>query len=197
MILEIQKNLSDSVRAAAKAAFDDPLGSVTFQYPPRAEHGDLAVTAPFDLAKTLRRKPREVADRLSADLGGASGVRKAEVAGGGYVNVFLERGPVLRGLHDRLASPRASEAPGPRVIVEHTSINPNKAAHIGHLRNAVLGDTFVRVLKDRGREVGVQNYIDDTGVQVADVVVGFKHLEGKTLDEVRALAAAPRFDYYC
>src|SRR5688500_6036542 len=195
MILEIQKNLSDSVRAAAKAAFDDPLGSVTFQYPPRAEHGDLAVTAPFDLAKTLRRKPREVADRLSADLGGASGVRKAEVAGGGYVNVFLERGPVLRGLHDRLASPRASEAPGPRVIVEHTSINPNKAAHIGHLRNAVLGDTFVRVLRDRGHEVGVQNYIDDTGVQVADVVVGFQHLEGKRLPDVEKITG--RFDYYC
>ena len=197
MILDIQKNLSDSVRAAVRAAFDVPLGAITFQYPPRAEHGDLAVTAPFDLAKTLRRKPREVADRLSAELGGASGVRKAEVAGGGYVNVFLERGPVLRGLHDRLVSPRASQTPGMRVIVEHTSINPNKAAHIGHLRNAVLGDTFVRVLKDRGREVGVQNYIDDTGVQVADVVAGFVHLEGKSLADVRALAALPRFDYYC
>src|SRR5688572_27291021 len=135
MILDIQKNLSESVRAAVRAAFDVPLGSITFQYPPRAEHGDLAVTAPFDLAKTLRRKPREVADRLSADLGTADGVRKAEVAGGGYVNVFLQRGPVLRGLHDRLVTPRPTP-PGTRVIVEHTSINPNKAAHIGHLRNA-------------------------------------------------------------
>ena len=197
MILDIQKSLSDSVRAAALAAFDVPLGAITFQYPPRAEHGDLAVTAPFDLARTLRRKPREVADRLSGDLAGADGVRKAEVAGGGYVNVFLKRGPVLRGLHERLTAPVRSGVPGARVIVEHTSINPNKAAHIGHMRNAVLGDTFVRVLKDRGREVGVQNYIDDTGVQVADVVVGFSHLEGKTLADVRALAALPRFDYYC
>jgi arginyl-tRNA synthetase len=197
MILEIQKNLSESVRAAVRAAFDVPLDSVGFQYPPRPELGDLAITAPFDLAKSLRRKPREVAERLSTDLGGADGVRKAEVAGGGYVNVFLERGAVLRGVHDRLTSPPAPQAAGPRTIVEHTSINPNKAAHIGHLRNAVLGDTFVRVLKDRGREVGVQNYIDDTGVQVADVVVGFKHLEGKSLADVRALAAAPRFDYYC
>jgi arginyl-tRNA synthetase len=197
MILEIQKNLSDSVRAAVKAAYDVPLDSVTFQYPPRLELGDLAITAPFDLARTLRRKPREVAERLSADLQRADGVRKAEVAGGGYVNVFLERGAVLRGAHERATGPRGPQAPGPRVIVEHTSINPNKAAHIGHLRNAVLGDTFVRVLKERGREVGVQNYIDDTGVQVADVVVGFKHLEGKSLADVRALAAAPRFDYYC
>jgi arginyl-tRNA synthetase len=197
MILDIQKNLSESVRAAVRAAFDVPLDSVTFQYPPRAELGDLAITAPFDLAKTLRRKPREVAERLSADLATADGVRKAEVAGGGYVNVFLKRGAVLRGLYDRLNGPAPSPAAGGRVIVEHTSINPNKAAHIGHLRNAVLGDTFVRVLKERGHEVGVQNYIDDTGVQVADVVVGFKHLEGKTLADVRALAAAPRFDYYC
>ena len=169
----------------------------TFQYPPRLELGDLAITAPFDLAKTLRRKPREVAERLSGDIGVTDGVRKAEVAGGGYVNVFLERGPVLRGVHERLTEPRRSPASGPRTIVEHTSINPNKAAHIGHLRNAVLGDTFVRVLEERGREVGVQNYIDDTGVQVADVVVGFKHLEGKSMADVRALAAAPRFDYYC
>jgi arginyl-tRNA synthetase len=197
MILEIQKSLSASVRAAVKAAFDVPLESVTFQYPPRPELGDLAITAPFDLAKTLRRKPREVAERLSVDLGGTDGVRKAEVAGGGYVNVFLKRGAVLRGVHERLTEPRRSPAPGIRVIVEHTSINPNKAAHIGHLRNAVLGDTFVRVLTERGREVGVQNYIDDTGVQVADVVVGFKHLEGKSLAEVRTLAAAPRFDHYC
>ena len=197
MILDIQKNLSESVRAAVKAAFDVPVDSVTFQYPPRPELGDLAITAPFDLARTLRRKPREIAERLSAGLAGTGGVRKAEIAGGGYVNVFLERGPVLRAVHDRLTAPPAARAPGPRVIVEHTSINPNKAAHIGHLRNAVLGDTFVRVLKERGREVGVQNYIDDTGVQVADVVVGFTHLEGKSMAEVRALAAAPRFDYYC
>jgi len=83
------------------------------------------------------------------------------------------------------------------VIVEHTSINPNKAAHIGHLRNAILGDTFVNVLRHRGRDVGVQNYIDDTGVQVADVVVGFRHVDGKTYDEVAALARGTRFDYYC
>ena len=197
MILEIQNKLSASVRAAVDAAFGVPLPSVTFQYPPRPELGDLAVTAPFDLAKTLRRKPREVAERLAGDLAGADGIRKAEVAGGGYVNVFLRRGAVLRELHDRLRAAPSTRGAGERVIVEHTSINPNKAAHIGHLRNAVLGDTFVRVLRDRGREVGVQNYIDDTGVQVADVVVGFKHLEGKSIGDVRALVEKPRFDYYC
>src|SRR6185436_1423635 len=172
----------------------DP-GSISFQYPPRVELGDLALTAPFDLAKTLRRKPREIAEALAGELRANGDVVRAEVAGGGYVNLFLERGKLAAHLHQTLVEPRpAPRRPG-HVIVEHTSINPNKAAHIGHLRNACLGDTFVRLLRHRGFDVGVQNYIDDTGVQVADVVVGFQHLEGKTLAEVEALTG--RFDYYC
>ncbi|HEU0104615.1 MAG TPA: arginine--tRNA ligase, partial [Vicinamibacteria bacterium] len=148
-------------------------------------------------AKALRRKPREIAERLAAELARAPGVRKAEVAGGGYVNVFLDRAPFARDVYDWVADPApAARVPG-HVIVEHTSINPNKAAHIGHLRNAILGDTFVGILRHRGRDVGVQNYIDDTGVQVADVVVGFRHVDGKTYDQVAELAAGARFDYYC
>jgi arginyl-tRNA synthetase len=195
MILEWQSRLSESVQRSVKAAFDRPLDVVAFQYPPRVEMGDLALTAPFDLAKTLRRKPREIAERLAEELRGAPAVRKAEVAGGGYVNLFLDRGSFARELFRSLAEPRpAPRLPG-HVIVEHTSINPNKAAHIGHLRNATLGDTFVRILRHRGHDVGIQNYIDDTGVQVADVVVGFRHLERKTLAEVEAISG--KFDYYC
>ncbi len=195
MILEWQSRLTESVRSSVKAAFDLPLDTVAFQYPPRVEMGDLALTAPFDLAKSLRRKPREIAERLAAELQGAPAVRKTEVAGGGYVNLFLDRAAfareLFRSLRDHQPAPRV---PG-HVIVEHTSINPNKAAHIGHLRNSTLGDTFVRILKDRGRDVGVQNYIDDTGVQVADVVVGFLHLEKKAPAEVMAISG--KFDYYC
>ena len=195
MILELQARLAEAVRLATRTAFGTDLGSVVFQYPPRIELGDLAVTTPFDLAKTLRRKPRDIAERLAAELASTPGVRRAEVAGAGFVNLFLERGPFALELHEALLARRpAPPVPG-RVIVEHTSINPNKAAHIGHLRNACLGDTFVRLLRHRGREVGVQNYIDDTGVQVADVVVGFLHIENKTLAEVEALVG--RFDYYC
>jgi arginyl-tRNA synthetase len=197
MMLSFQSRLAESVRAAARAAFDADPGPVAFQYPPSIELGDLAVTAPFDLARTLRRKPREIAERLAKDLAGTPGVRRAEAAGGGYVNVFLERGAFARQLHDHLRRPAPVPAVPGRVIVEHTSINPNKAAHIGHLRNATLGDTFVRILRHRGREVGVQNYIDDTGVQVADVVVGFMHLERKSRPEVERLAASERFDYVC
>jgi arginyl-tRNA synthetase len=194
-MLDTQERLASAVRDAARAAFGLELEAVSFQYPPRIDLGDLALTTPFDLAKSLRRRPREIAERLAGRLEAAPGVRKAEVAGGGYVNIFLRRGGFGRKLHAALVEPcPAPRRPG-HVIVEHTSINPNKAAHIGHLRNACLGDTFVRLLRHRGFDTGVQNYIDDTGVQVADSVVGLLHLEGKTLADVERMDG--RFDYYC
>jgi arginyl-tRNA synthetase len=195
VILDIQQRLAGTVRSAARTAFDIPLESVSFQYPPRVDLGDLALTAPFDLAKALRRKPREIAEGLARELASAPGVERAEVAGGGYVNLFLDRGAFAGSLHEALVSPRSSADSRGRVVVEHTSINPNKAAHVGHLRNACLGDTFVRLLRHRAFDVGVQNYIDDTGVQVADVVVGLRHLEKKDQAEVERLDG--RFDYYC
>jgi arginyl-tRNA synthetase len=195
MILDLQARLEDAVRRAARSATGAELPAVTFQYPPRLELGDLALTAPFDLAKTLRRKPREIAEALARELAAAPQVTKAEVAGGGYVNLFLDRAALAGEIRGHLLAPTPPVRVSGRTIVEHTSINPNKAAHIGHLRNATLGDTFVRVLRHRGHEVGIQNYIDDTGVQVADVVVGFLHLEKKGLSDVERLGG--RFDYYC
>ncbi len=195
MILELQERLAGATRSAARAAFDVDLEEVSFQYPPRVDLGDLALTAPFDLAKKLRRKPRDIAERLAQDLASAPGVRRAEVAGGGYVNLFLDRAAFARELGSGLAEGRTPPKRPGHVIVEHTSINPNKAAHVGHLRNAILGDSFVRLLRQRGYDVGVQNYIDDTGVQVADVVVGLQHIEKKTLAEVEKVGG--RFDYYC
>jgi arginyl-tRNA synthetase len=195
MILELQERLATAVRTAVRAAYGTEVAAVNFEYPPRQELGDLALTVPFDLAKVVRRPPREIAQRLAGELSAAPGVRRVEVAGGGYLNLFLSRGALARELYDHLGRPAAAPMRADRVIVEHTSINPNKAAHIGHLRNATLGDTFVNVLRHRGHQVGVQNYIDDTGVQVADVVVGFLHLEGLTLAEVQRIEG--RFDYYC
>ena len=128
-------------------------------------------------------------------VGAIPGFEKFEVAGGGYINVRVDRAEVAAAL--AADQTPAAEVPPGKVLVEHSSINPNKAAHIGHLRNAILGDTFVRLLRFAGREVDVQNYIDNTGVQVADVVVGFLHIEKKSRAEIEALAAAPRFDYYC
>jgi arginyl-tRNA synthetase len=144
--------------------------------------------------RRLRRKPREIASELVEPLQTLPGVRAVEVAGGGYVNLFLDRGAFALELQRHLTAPDAVSGRG-RVIVEHTSIIPNKAAHVGHLRNAILGDTFVRLLRFRGHEVGVQNYIDDTGVQVADVVVGFQHLEQRDLASVAGIEG--RFDHHC
>jgi arginyl-tRNA synthetase len=195
VILEMQQRLAGAAREVARKTFNVDLETVTFQYPPRVELGDLALTAPFDLARSLKRKPRDVAEPLAVGLASAPGVSRAEVAGAGYVNLFLDRGAFADSIMESLTQgTEARRRPG-QVIVEHTSINPNKAAHIGHLRNACLGDTFVRVLRHRGFDVSVQNYIDDTGVQVADVVVGFEHLERKTLADVETIDG--RFDYYC
>jgi arginyl-tRNA synthetase len=124
-------------------------------------------------------------------------VNRVEVAPNGYLNLYLSRAAFV--INELAESPATGAASAGKVIVEHTAINPNKAAHIGHLRNATLGDTLVRLLRFQGHPVEVQNYIDDTGVQVADVVVGFTALEGRDLAAVRALADAPDivFDFYC
>ncbi len=166
--------------------------------PPRLELGEVASPVCFELAKRLKRAPRLIAQEIAAGIGPIEGVARIDVAGGGYLNAFLDRAAFF-GRAVALAGREAVPAPSgaPKVIVEHTNINPNKAAHIGHLRNAALGDSFVRLLRYTGRCVEVQNYIDNTGVQVADVVIGFLQLEKKMPEDVRALAAAPRFDYLC
>jgi len=154
----------------------------------------MALPVAFQLAKELKRAPRAIAMELAEELPPIDGVQKLEVAGGGYLNLRFDRGWYGAAL---LQPAVTAEKTGEKIIVEHTNINPNKAAHIGHLRNAILGDTFVRMLRASGRKVEIQNYIDNTGVQVADVVVGFHFLEKKTHAEVESLSKAPRFDYLC
>ncbi|HKO04238.1 MAG TPA: arginine--tRNA ligase [Candidatus Acidoferrales bacterium] len=193
------------MRAAIAAHIEKTYGltiNVTLERPPKLAMGEMATPVCFELAKRLKRAPRQIAQEIAAALSpvipSMGGVARLELAGGGYLNAFLDRGAYLAGVAQ--GAGREAMAPGiasPKVIVEHTNINPNKAAHIGHLRNAALGDTLVRLLRHAGRRVEVQNYIDNTGVQVADVVVGFLHLENKSAEEVLALAARPRFDYEC
>lgn len=172
--------------------------TVVTERPPRIEMGEVASPVCFELAKRLKRAPRQIAQEIAGEMGKIEGVERLEVAGGGYLNAHLDRAAFF---HAAVAGAGreavAAPAGAAKNIVEHTNINPNKAAHIGHLRNAVLGDSFVRLLRHTGHRVEVQNYIDNTGVQVADVVVGFLHLEKKTPAEVRAQAARPRFDYFC
>ena len=172
--------------------------AVVTERPPRLEMGELATPVCFDLAKRLKRAPRQIAQEIAVQLAPIEGVDRVEVAGAGYVNLYFSRSEFLAAtIADAETAPTAAAPDSPKCIVEHTNINPNKAAHIGHLRNAVLGDTFVRILRRAGRRVEIQNYIDNTGVQVADVVIGFIHIAKKSLEEVRALAAQPKFDYFC
>jgi arginyl-tRNA synthetase len=163
--------------------------------PKQSSFGELSITAPFHLARQLKRAPASIARQIVDQMGTIEGVAALEVAGNGYINVRLDRGAYASGIL-RGADEKREPIPG-KIIVEHTNINPNKAAHIGHLRNAVLGDTFVRMLRANARTVEVQNVIDNTGVQVADVVAGFHFLRKMSYDEVVELMRSVRFDYYC
>jgi len=200
MILPVHARVRQRLQATLQQTFSLDAAAVppiVIETPPRRALGDLAVPVAFELARTLRKAPRAIAQELATALGPIDGIDRVEAAPNGYLNFFLDRRTFLLA---RLADDaETASSTGGKVIVEHTAINPNKAAHIGHLRNAALGDTLVRLLRFQGRQVEVQNYIDDTGVQVADVVVGFTQLEGRTLPEVAALADDPavRFDYLC
>jgi arginyl-tRNA synthetase len=211
MYRTIQQSLLARIQAILLAKYDITLTNLVVEQPPSIALGELALPVAFELAKRLRKAPRAIAAELAAELTAGleskqpelEGVTSVEVAGAGYLNIRLDRTAAVR----RIAADQHADIGGPGFrLVEHTSINPNKAAHIGHLRNAILGDTFQRLLRPdnykRGYEVGVQNYIDNTGVQVADVVVGLVHLEGKNLAATRELLTElletnQRIDFYC
>src|SRR5687768_10367958 len=230
-LLDLQNTIKGTIREEARAQFDVELDQVAGEVPPRTALGDLAFPVAFELAKLIKQKtgekraPRLIAEALKSALEQIDEVARVEVAGAGYLNVFFDRARLLselatsplpasgEGLGVGLAEPQTSP-PTPlrerrgattstdrKLMVEHTSINPNKAAHIGHVRNSVIGDTFVNILGAAGNRVEIQNYIDNTGVQVADVVIGFVHIEKMSLDDIktldRSLTAAQSFDYYC
>jgi arginyl-tRNA synthetase len=193
-------SLQHDIHRAVAAVLRDRLGltdvpAFTVDVPPSRTMGDLGVSVAFQLARSLKKPPRAIADAIAAGLPPLPGIARVAPAPNGYLNFHLDRPAFL------LARAGQGATPAPlrtgKTIVEHTAINPNKAAHVGHLRNAALGDTLVRVLRFGGVPVEVQNYIDDTGVQVADVIVGFRHLESRSIEEVRHIADTTRFDYYC
>ncbi|MEQ1606688.1 MAG: arginine--tRNA ligase [Pyrinomonadaceae bacterium] len=210
-ITEIQTALREAVRSTAVAQFGVEPEMIAAETPPKTELGDLAFPVAFELAKKIKqatgekKNPREIAETLKTALESMDSVGKVEVAGAGYLNVFFDRAKFLADNAAaeplrRLAASKGSDAV--KVCVEHTSVNPNKSAHIGHVRNSVLGDTFQRILTATGKRVEVQNYIDNTGVQVADVVVGFMFIKNMNLVEIKGLdkeltASGRSFDYYC
>jgi arginyl-tRNA synthetase len=190
----LEKRIAEAISARIRALYGVET-QVQIEQPKQSSFGELALPAAFQLARQLRKAPKAIAAEIEAAGEAIEGVASMEIAGNGYINVRLERGAYgTAALNGEGAVAKQSAT---KTIVEHTNINPNKAAHIGHLRNAILGDTFVRMLRATGERVEVQNYIDNTGVQVADVVVGFQHLEKKSLEDVRKLIAEPKFDYVC
>jgi arginyl-tRNA synthetase len=191
----LERRLADHIRDFLRRTYALDLPRIVIEQPPRVELGEYALPLAFDLAKKLRKPPRKIAEEIVSGIGPIEGFEKLELAGAGYINAYIQRDQFAAALAAGEA-PHAA-VPAGKILVEHSSINPNKAAHVGHLRNAILGDTFVRLLRFAGREVDIQNYIDNTGVQVADVVVGFLHLEKKSRAEIEALTSQPRFDYYC
>ncbi len=205
MYRTIQQSLLARIQAILQSKYDITLTNLAVEQPPSIALGELALPVAFELAKRLRKAPRAIAAELATELSTQlpEGVSSVEVAGAGYLNIRLNRTAIAR----QIAADQHANIGGPGFrLVEHTSINPNKAAHIGHLRNAILGDTFQRLLRPdtykTGFPVGVQNYIDNTGVQVADVVVGLVHLEGKNLAGTRELLTQlletnQRIDFYC
>jgi arginyl-tRNA synthetase len=210
-LLKLQETLRETVIKTAKSEFNVELETVASEVPPKTELGDVAFPVAFELAKRIKQQtgeksnPRAIAEKLKAALEENEAVERVEVAGAGYLNVFFHRAKFLIESQTAEILPsliNSNDENAPKVCIEHTSVNPNKSAHIGHVRNSVLGDTFVRILNANGKRVEVQNYIDNTGVQVADVVVGFVYLENKTLDDIVKLDAEltaenKTFDYYC
>ncbi len=210
-ITEIQRALSETVRTTAAELFGIELAIIAAETPPKTELGDLAFPVAFELAKRIKqatgekKNPREIAEALKSALETNGFVARVEVAGAGYLNIFFDRAKFLEENASSEPLPRLAASKSPdalKVCVEHTSVNPNKSAHIGHVRNSVLGDTFQRILQATGKRVEVQNYIDNTGVQVADVVVGFLFIEKMNLDAIKSLdkeliETGKSFDYYC
>jgi arginyl-tRNA synthetase len=210
MYIELQRRLVERIQQVLHEKYGLAGVNLAVDQPPNVAMGEYAIPV-FPLAKSLRKAPKMIADEIVAAMGVVPGFVKFEVAGGGYINARVDRAEFAQNLPQghpstSLRTGSDTEIHREKVLVEHTSINPNKAAHIGHLRNAILGDTFVRLLRASGRQVAVQNYIDNTGVQVADVVVGFQHLEKKSKNEIQKLIAASAeapggssetFDYYC
>jgi arginyl-tRNA synthetase len=194
-----QRVLRERLRSILQAKYQVELPQIAIEQPPDLEMGEYALPVAFELARRLKRSPRAIAGELVGELLPLEGFTSFAVAGAGYINGKLDRQAAALAI---ARDDTPEEQSHLHSLVEHTSINPNKAAHIGHLRNAILGDTFVRLLRAAGQRVDVQNYIDNTGVQVADVVVGLTHLEGYDLAAVNQLlvdlkARGERIDYYC
>lgn len=193
-MIPFKSQLKKEIHERLKDKYPLELSEIEIDTTPQLKMGDLALAFSFQLAKRIKSEPRKLAQEIIPILTPLKGIEKIEVAGPGYINLFMDREAFFSRMLRSLESPSLTPDEE-KVIIEHTNINPNKAAHIGHLRNACLGDTLGRCLKYKGENVEIQNYIDDTGVQVVDVVFGLMEMEKKTLEDVKNIHG--KFDYYC
>lgn len=193
-MINLKTYLTKKIYESLKGKYPLDTSMLEITYTPQLILGDLALAFPFQLAKKMKRQPREIAREILPHISSLEGVNKLEVAGSGYINIFLDRERFfLRQIQSLNKTSLLPEEE--KIIIEHTNINPNKAAHIGHLRNAVLGDTLGRCLKYKGEKIEIQNYIDDTGVQVVDIVFGLLELENKNFEDIKKIEG--KFDFYC
>lgn len=193
-MIRYKAKLKEQIRQSLMDRYPLKESQLHISYTPQAKMGDLALPFPLQLAKEMKRHPRELATEIVPLLSDLPRIDKIEVAGPGFINLFLNRRDFFLHQVDSLDK-RTFQQEEKKIIIEHTNINPNKAAHVGHLRNAVLGDTLGKCLKYKEEKVEIQNYIDDTGIQVVDVTFGFMDMERKTLEDIQRIKG--KFDYYC
>jgi arginyl-tRNA synthetase len=193
------KSLIDEIENNLKKILDQlSVPDIAFLVEPaKPGFGDVSSNISFLLAKKLKKNPKEIGDMLSEHYMQSKHtlVSKVESHPSGYLNFSAN--------WERLSQLILSESnletfgsvnlgKNSTIIVEHTSVNPNKALHIGHIRNIVIGDTLARILEKSNYKVNILNYVDDSGLQVADIIIGFQYFgfaqqppEGK------------KFDHYC
>lgn len=179
--------IQDYVEKAIKRILG--VDEVPFNVPPRREMGDFSTAVCLAQAKVQKRPPMQIAEEVKAELEkvGLPFISEITVSSPGYLNFKIDHKRYVKSVIDRVkkegsAFGQSNIGRKRKVLVEHTNVNPNKAMHIGHLRNAIIGDTVVRALRKLGYTVEACNYIDDTGVQVADVVVGMLYMDEPCYD---------------
>jgi arginyl-tRNA synthetase len=183
--------MSDVIHALREAVQDalTELGvgdaEASLQEVPADKPGDYGSPVAFTLARRLRRNPADIARQLVAGLRLPGGVARADAVGA-YINFVVEPGVFVA---DVVRAQPSAPARGLKVVLEHTSVNPNKEAHVGHLRNIVLGDACARILRAAGFQVEVQNYIDDTGRQAAESLFAVEHFG-------EAYTGAEKYDHW-
>jgi len=148
--LELKNRLEARLHDVLKAMYDLHVENIPLETPPELKFGELATPIAFELARKLRKAPKVIAQEIVAAVGQVEGFIGFEVAGAGYINARLDRAVSVQSVAATGTAPLASS--GIHSLVEHTSINPNKAAHVGHLRNAILG--HVCAIATRRRAAG-------------------------------------------